>query len=155
MRILGEDGIGKILKRFLQICLIGGIIFLVSVPFWIEKTGLQLIETSIIIYPNGITLLGIVYEFIGLFDSLKNNNPFCEKNVKKLRNAGNISIISAMFWAIDLVLAIFLSSTSKVILISVFAFMIILFVGVSIALYILSELIRQGAEYKEENELTI
>ena len=155
MKILGEDGIGKFLKIFLQICFAGGIIFLISLPFWIENIGLQLNEISVIIYPNGIALLAIVYQFIGLFDSLRNNNPFSKNNVKKLRSTGNISIISGLLWVIDLVIAIFLASDSKIILISVFAFMSILFTGVAIALYILSELIRQGAEYKEENELTI
>ena len=37
----------------------------------------------------------------------------------------------------------------------VLAFLIILFAGVSIAFYILAELIKQATEYKEENELTI
>ena len=33
--------------------------------------------------------------------------------------------------------------------------LVILFAGVSIAFYILAELIKQATEYKEENELTI
>ncbi len=34
-------------------------------------------------------------------------------------------------------------------------FLVVLFFGVSIALYILSELFRQANEYKSENDLTI
>ena len=74
MRILGENGLGKILKVFLQTCFIGGIILLIVWPFQLKLFGLEPNAVGLVIYPNGIALLAIVYQFIGLFDSLKNNN---------------------------------------------------------------------------------
>ena len=43
----------------------------------------------------------------------------------------------------------------NILMYEILAFLVVLYVGVSIALYILSELFKQATEYKEENELTI
>ena len=155
MKILGEKGIGKLLKEFLQICFYGGIVLLLLLPFLLKMVGLHLNVTAGVIYPNGIALLVIVYQFIGLFDSLKNNNPFCMENVKRLKNAGIASLVEAVLWVIDLTYELVLVQNFDPVIILVLVFLFILFVGVAIALYILAELIKQGTEYKVENELTI
>ena len=155
MKILGEKGLGKILKEFLQKCFYGGIVLLTILPFLLKTAGLQLNATAAIIYPNGIALLVIVYQFIGLFDSLKNTNPFCMENVKRLKFAGIASIVEAALWALDLIYELVLVKNFDPLIILVLVFLFILFIGVAIALYILAELIRQGTEYKVENELTI
>lgn len=154
MKILGENGLGRILKVFLQTCFYGGIVLLIILPFVLKMVGLHLNATAVVIYPNGIALLAIVYQFIGLFDSLKNNNPFCMENVKRLKYAGIASLIEAVLWAINLIYQIVLVKSIELFTL-VLIFLFILFIGVAIALYILSELIRQGTEYKVENELTI
>ena len=125
MEILGEKGIGKILKIFLQVCFWGGIAVLIILPF------------------------------IGQFDSLKNKNPFCMENVKRLKISGIASLVETVLWTIDLLYTIFLAKGADVVIVLGLAFMIILFAGVAIAFYILAELIKQATEYKEENELTI
>ncbi len=155
MKILGENGIGKFLKIFLQTCFYGGIILLLILPFELQMVGLHLNATAMVIYPNGIALLVIAYQFIGLFDSLKNNNPFCMENVKRLKVAGIASAVESALWTLDLLYEIFLVKYFDVIIVLVLTFMILLFIGVSIALYILSELMKQATQYKEENELTI
>lgn len=155
MKILGENGLGKILKIFLQTCFFGGIILLIILPFQLQMVGLHLNASAFIIYPNGIALLVIVYQFIGLFNSLKNNNPFCMENVKRLKKAGIASLIEAILWGIDLFVQTVLVKSFEPIAILVLIFMFILFIGVAIALYILSELLKQATSYKEENELTI
>ena len=50
---------------------------------------------------------------------------------------------------------IFLAKSDDIFVLLVMVFMIILFTGVSIAFYILSELIKQATEYKNENDMTI
>jgi len=155
MKILGENGLGRFLKVFLQTCFFGGILLLIILPFQLQIVGLHLNATAAIIYPNGIALLAIVYQFIGLFDSLKNNNPFCMENVKRLKHAGIASLVEAALWAIDLIYQLVLAKSFEPQFLLVLIFLFILFIGVSIALYILAELIRQGTEYKVENELTI
>lgn len=155
MVILGEKGIGKFLKIFLQICFWGGIVLLIILPFMLQMLGLKLNATAFVIYPNGIALLVIVRQFIGQFDSLKNRKPFCMENVKRLKTSGVASLVETALWTIDLLYTVFLAKDADVVIVLVLAFLIILFAGVSIAFYILAELIKQATEYKEENELTI
>ena len=76
MEILGEKGIGKFLKIFLQVCFWGGIAVLIVLPFMLQMVGLKLNATAFVIYPNGIVLLVIAKQFIGQFDSLKNRNNY-------------------------------------------------------------------------------
>lgn len=155
MKILGESGIGNFLKIFLQICFWGGIVLLIILPFLLQMVGLHINSSAFVIYPNGIMLLVIVKQFIGQFDSLKNRNPFCIENAKRLKICCIASLVETIFWIVDLLFMIFLAKSADVIIILVLAFMIILFTGVAIAFYILSELIKQATEYKNENDLTI
>ena len=155
MEIFGEKGIGKFLKVLLQVCFWGGIAVLIVLPFLLQLVGLKLNATAFVIYPNGIALLVIVRQFIGQFDSLKNKKPFCMENVKRLKTSGIASLVETALWTIDLLYTVFLAKGADVIIVLVLAFLIISFAGVSIAFYILAELIKQATEYKEENELTI
>ena len=155
MKILGENGLGKILKVFLQTCFFGGILLLIIWPFQLKLFGIEPNAIGLVIYPNGIALLAIVYQFIGLFDSLKNNNPFCVENVKRMKTAGIASLVEAILWGLDLIYEVILAKVTEPLFIAVLIFLFILFIGVAIALYILSELFKQATEYKKENELTI
>ena len=155
MKIVGENGLGNILKNFLQICFYLGILILIGLPFILKSFGLSLNASAFLIYPNGIILLMIAHKFIELFDSLKMNNPFCENNVKILRKTGAIAFVGSSFWIIDLLYEIILAKSFDIVFILVMVFLFILYFGVSVALYILSELFRQATEYKTENELTI
>lgn len=155
MKVTGKSGLGEILKIFLQVCFWGGCIFLVLLPFILQSFGMHLNAAWVVIYPNGIVLLIITRKFINLFDSLKNNNPFCEENVKILKSTAIVSLVSSIFWLIDFIFEIGLAGATDIVLTITLAFLVVLFLGVSIALYILSELLKQATEYKKENDLTI
>lgn len=155
MKITGKKGIGSKLKTTLQIALYGGMIIIAILPFILKTVEVNLTVSILIIYPNGVILLIIMNQFIKLFDSLKNNNPFCENNVKILKNTGKVAIIGSTFWLLDLLYKILLLQEYNVIFILAMIFLSILFLGVSIALYILAELFKEATQYKTENELTI
>lgn len=155
MKVIGKNGLGDILKTFLQICFYLGTIILLFLPFALGMFDLRLNASMFIIYPNGIILLMIAHKFIELFNSLKESNPFCENNVDILRKTGMIAFIGAWLWIIDLLYEIILAKTFDIIFILAMVFLFVLYIGVSIALYILSELFKQATEYKNENELTI
>ena len=155
MKIMGEKGIGNILQIFLEICFFIGIIILIILPFALNKMGLNLGASMYVIYPNGIILLIITYKFIKLFKSLKLNKPFCEENVKILKTTGIVSLIGSIIWLFDFIYEIFLAKSDDIILNTILLFLCVLFFGVFIALYILSELFKQATEYKQENDLTI
>ena len=72
-----------------------------------------------------------------------------------MKYAGIASLIEAVLWGLDLVYEVVLAKTIEPLFITVLGFLFILFTGVAIALYILSELFKQATEYKKENELTI
>lgn len=155
MKLTGKNGIGNVLKIFLQICFYVGTLFLIGLPFVLNLMGLNLNAAMFIIYPNGIVLLIIVKNFIKLFDSLKDNQPFSNKNVKILKSTGIAALIGSLLWLIDLLYEICLAKSEMIVSNLALLFLSILFLGVAIALYILSELFKQATEYKEENELTI
>lgn len=154
MKIMGEKGIGSILKLILQISFVLGIIILVILPISLLVIGKEFREFIIELYPNGICFLIIVKQFIGLFDSLKENNPFCENTVKRLKTAGTSSGLISIILAIIIVYEIFLAK-GAVMFIVITSCLCVLFIGVSLALYILAELFKQAINYKQENELTI
>lgn len=155
MKITGKQGIGRILKLFFQICFYIGIIILIILPFVLSKIGFNLGVTMYVIYPNGIVLLVITYKFISLFNSLVLNQPFSDRNVKTLKSTGTISLIGSMLWLIDFLYEIFLAKSTDIVFNSTLLFLCILFFGLAIALYILSELFKQATNYKKENDLTI
>lgn len=155
MKVTGEKGLGSMIKILLQICFYGGIFILVTMPFVLNIFGVNLNASFIVIYPNGIVILMIVYNFIKLFDSLKKEKPFCDNNVKILKQTSIISIVEGVLWLFDLSYQIILAHSFDVVINVFLIFLSILFFGVSIALYILSELLREGTHYKKENELTI
>ncbi len=155
MKITGEKGIGKVLKIVLQVCFYCGIIFLIGLPFILNKLGFGLGASMYVIYPNGIVLLMIMHDFIGLFDSLRLNKPFCDKNVKILNRTGIICLIGSALWMLDFLYEVFLALSDDLILNCTLLFLSVLFLGVSIAMYILAELFKQAIKYKTENDLTI
>lgn len=151
MKILGEKGLGKILKIILIIAFIIAIPTIILLPITMNYK----ISSMVIIYPNGILMLLFTYQFIKMFKSLEENNPFTFNNVKLLKKSGYISLILSFMWLIDLLYLIFILHNTYFNYILVLTFLIILFFGVFIALYIISELIREATIYKEENDLTI
>lgn len=154
MEILGKKGLGNFLKIMLQIVLVIGIFILVLFPIILRYVHMNINPNIVIFYPNAICLLLIIYQFIGLFDSLKISDPFSENTVRRLKKAEKISAIASVFWILDFLYeAIIVRMFIAFIL--VLAFMTILFIGVTIALYILSELFNKALEYKKENDLTI
>ena len=150
MKILGKNGLGNILKIILQICFWGGIAFLITLPIILKRISIF----EIMLYLNGITMLVIVKQFIGLFNSLKIEKPFCENTVKRMNIASIASVIMTVLFFIETIYK-FALYNSDIKINCILVFMTILFLGVAIALYILAELFRQATEYKSENDLTI
>ena len=147
--------IGNILRLFLTMFLVFGILVLLFLYPITKLVNIHFDLFTIMVYPCGIAFLYLVFEFIKLFKSIEDNNPFCMNNVKILKENIYISIIISVLvfisFLVSTILYDYYSSQFKVSLI----FISILFFGLSIAFYILSELFRQATLYKEENDLTI
>lgn len=155
MKLYGNLGIGNLLKIFLEVCMGIIILTILFLPKIVELLGLHFDLFIISIYPCGIGFLTLIYQFVKLFETLKENNPFYKLNVIRLKRSMIISFIISFFVFIALLLSIFKYNYYSLQLQYCIFFISILFCGVGIALYILSELFKLAINYKEENELTI
>ena len=154
MFILDSVKLGRLLKYLLIIIFIVSIPTIIVLPFFLNH-NYSIIYSIVIVYPNGLLMLGIMYNFIRLFKSLEDNNPFNYNNVKILKNTGIISFIMSILWIIDLLIMIFLIKNTYINYVIVLLFLFLLFFGVSIALLLLCLLFKQATDYKTENDLTI
>lgn len=154
MQKSNNQKVGKIIKIILIIGMIISIPIMGIIPFLL-KHSISLIHSMLIIYPNGILMLGIIWQFVKLFKSLEMNNPFNRDNVKILKDAGTISYIMSVLWFIDLLDLLLIIKNYYINYIIVLAFLVLLFIAIGISLYILSALFKQATDYKEENDLTI
>ena len=146
--------LGKILKILLIFIFIISIPTIIILPFLLNH-NYSIKYSMFIIYQNGILMLGIMYNFIKLFKSLENNNPFNYDNVKILKNTGYISFIMSILWIIDLLIMVFIIKNTYINYMLVLIFLFFLFFGVGLALILLCLLFKQATDYKIENDLTI
>lgn len=147
--------LGTILKIFLKLCLLVGILLLLTLYNIVNSLGLKFDLFILLIYPCGICFLLLIYQFIGLFTFLEKNNPFSEATTTRLNNSMILSFVISLLILVALLLTIFTYSYYTLQFKVSLAFIMILFFGVGIALYILKALFKIATNYKEENELTI
>ena len=151
MKITGKNS----LSYFIEICsiivFIAGITITLTLPLLLKKY-IELFNpilnynfALIILYLSSVPALIIVYKFIQIFRTLKQDNPFIIENVKYLKTISFCALIIAIEYIIGM---FFIVSIFEIILIGVF---VITWLGG----YILAELLKKAIEYKEENELTI
>ena len=147
MKVYGKKGLGNVLKALLELAFVLIVIMMIAILFKTRKI--------LLFYPNIICLLVIMYAFIGLFDLLKREEPFCKDTIKKINIAEIASAICSVVWAIQTLYEIILVKYPDPLSIFILFFMFILFLGVAIALYILKAIFIKATNYKEENDLTI
>ena len=147
--------IATVISLLLKICIGIGIILLLALWKILEGLNIKFDLLVFLIYPCGILFLILVYQFIRLFKQLKIENPYTMTMVKCLKQTMWISFIIGIIIFLALLLSIFIYPAYTLTLKISLTFFTILFIGVGIALYLLSELFRQATEYKEENDLTI
>lgn len=145
----------KILNIVLTISLVVGTILLLTLWKWLELLNIKFNLLVFLIYPAGILFLGLIIQFIKLFNQFNAEKSFHFTTVRHLKNASRISFVISIITFLALLLSIFIYPTYTLTLKISLTFFTILFIGVGIALYLLAELFRQATEFKEENDLTI
>lgn len=153
MEVLGEKSISKWVKLGLQILFGFGVVVYAFLP-WVVEWYIKIVGADFgssygfvlaTLYISGIPAIAIVYQFIHLFDSLKKEQPFQNKNIQYLRIASWCSLAIAIEYCLG---SFIFKSIFTIIIAGVF---FIAWLG----LYILAELFKQAVEFKEENDLTI
>ena len=151
MRIKGKNSLSNFIEICLKIIFVLGILIYLTLPIllnmYIELFNpvLNYAAALVILYTSGIPALIIVFQFIKIFGTLKEDNPFIMGNVKCLKNVSICSLIISIIYIIGM---FFIISVFEIIAIAIF---IIAWLGT----YVLAELLRKAIEYKEENDLTI
>lgn len=151
MKITGKKSLGKLIELCLKLVMIIGIITVLGLPYFLQKYAewmhpqMNYYPSLAILYASGIPALIIVYQFIKIFHTLGESNPFHMENVKHLKV---ISICSFIIMIEFMIGIFFITSIFTIVIIGVFA---VAWLGG----YILSELLKEAIQYKEENELTI
>jgi hypothetical protein len=148
------DKMGNILKIIVIIGIIFSIPTIILIPFLLSN-NYSVFYSMLIVYPNGLLMIGIAIQFLKMFRSLEKNQPFTQDNVNILKKTGFLSFIMSGLWIIDLLIMMFIIKNTYINYIIVLLFLFILFLGVGIALWTLSLLFSQATKYKEENDLTI
>ena len=151
MKITGKTSLSNTIKLWLKIVFVIGIILFSLLPIWLKayctyiNIYLAYIPALILLYISGIPALIIVYEVIKIFETLEDNNPFINENVKHLKRCSICSLIIS----IEYFIGIFATK-------AIFSIVVVgAFTVAWLGLYILSELLKQAIQYKEENDLTI
>lgn len=154
MKVKGKNGIGSLLKILLWIgMIIGGmaLLFLCPMFYWLD---IKFDWFLLMIYPCGVCFFIFMYQFIGLFQMLEMNSPFCRKTISYLNKSMWLSYIISGLIFVALIFMICGYSYTLAVKCCIL-FIGVLFFGVGIALFILKELFREAIDYKEENDLTI
>lgn len=152
----------RILKIFLDITSLGGIVYFIGVFWWYINyaikdmlTGIVNIATLIV----GFTaLFWMIWNLRGILSSLLEDNPFTMKNVKRIKGVAKGSFFISFCYIVN----IFINGKLKdmrILMIDDFGihtdwdFMIFFMAGGFI--YILGKVFEKAVEYKEDNDLTI
>ena len=171
MKILGEKSLSSkvivgLKVLFTIISIVDLLIIETIVKVIIELIGMENVEKSvaslilfIMIITTGIIALFIIYQFIKIFQHLKDSVLFCEDNVKRL---SIISIYCFVISTIYFITAVFVIATitkyfQEFVYYILFSLIIlaIIFGVAGIGIKILNEIYKKAIEYKEENDFTI
>ena len=151
MKVTGKKSLSNFIEIGLKIIFVVGIIIYLTLPILLNKYVeifnqiLNYTAALVILYISGIPALIIVYAFIKIFETLKNDNPFVRANVTYLKMVSACSLLISIIYIVGM---FFIVSIFEIVAIAIF---IIAFLGT----YVLAELLRRAIEYKEENDLTI
>ncbi len=164
MKILGKKSLSSVVMLFLYMLLIlcivaivaGGICILNDIAFF-TKDLLNI--TYILIYLSSIPALVMIFAFLQIFNTLKQEKPFEKKNIKRLGISYMASIVIGVIYAVN-VLIVYLGvgmMQERFFIIYPLANVAIsvIFLIFGIGIVVLKEIYRKAIEYKDENDLTI
>ena len=164
MKILGKKSLSSVVMVFLCVLLVlciiaiiaGGIFVLSNLAFFTKDL---LSITYILIYLTSIPALIMIITFLKIFNTLKQENPFEKKNIKRLGISYITSIVIGVIYAINVLLVYLgvgmIQERFFIIYPLTNVAISIIFLIFGIGIVVLKEIYRKAIEYKDENDLTI
>lgn len=163
MKILGKKSLSSVIEIFLILLLIlclaviitGGVIVIKNWGYFMSE---NVLKSLVLVYLSSWPAAGLIYQFIGIFNSLKNGKVFDNSNAKRLKNSYILSILIGAIYLINTFLLVFgnteiLEWVALYLILTYIVALVFLIFG--IGLVVLNEIYKKAIQFKEENELTI
>lgn len=153
MKILDEKGLTGILRRLLELIMLGGAAIIAFLPVLLKRyLGSLYMGTEEkywfllpFLYITGFLALITLYNIRRILKTLGRRNPFMEDNVKSFQHMAISSFAIAILYIVKI---LFFNSFLTIILAMVF-------VIAGLFSIVLAEVFHQAVKVKEENDLTI
>ncbi len=153
MNLLKLESLSKALRLCLQLTFVIGLLVTIFLGFilkqyfgWYFWNNTRYYWACVVLLtPCGLCSLSILWQLIGLLETIHNKNPFVLKNVMGLKRIAVSSfIISFMFFTLLVFQATMLTfAIGYIFLIAGFLFVVV------------AGIFKKAVEYKDENDLTI
>lgn len=153
MKVLDEKGLSGILKRVLELIMLGGALIIAFLPVLLKRylsslylgTDEEYWFLLPFLYITGFLAMVILYNLRRILKTLGRKSPFIEDNVKSLKHIAYSAFAVAFLYILKI---IFFNSFLTIILTMVF-------VIAGLFCIVLAEVFHQAVIVKEENDLTI
>ena len=108
MKVTGKKSLSNFIEIGLKIIFVMGIIIYLTLPILLNKYVeifnpiLNYTAALVILYISGIPALIIVYAFIKIFETLKNDDPFVRANVTYLKMVSACSLLISIIYIVGM-----------------------------------------------------
>ena len=152
LNITGKSSLSSFLEKLCWVFLLAGLTITVALPwildyygriFWHGRLGTDYVRILFMLYPSALMALTVIWQLRKILVNVNQGNPF------SLENARRVKIISFCCMMVGL---LFLAGIVPSLLAPMLG---LAFLFLSALSLVLSELVKQAAIYKEENDLTI
>lgn len=157
-----QKRIAMILKAFtILVAVVGALFFFWYVPVIIEELSVTIEGTAHLRWPGTIGMWVIallcyiaLWEFWRICTRIGNDNSFCMENARSMKHIGILAFLAVLLIIGGEIYMLWIHCWGAAELIAVF-FLLIVGCGIGVVCLSLSRLIRNAAQLKEENDLTI
>lgn len=157
-----QKRIANILKIFsIAVAVVGALFFFWYVPVIIQECAIMMPEAAYLRWPGtiGVWVIALLcyialWEFWRICTRIGNDNSFCMENARSMKHIGLLAFLAALLIVGAEIFLISIHCFGGTELIATF-FLVFAACGIGVVCLALSRLIRNAAELKEENDLTI
>ena len=149
--ITGKGSLGSLLEKLCWVLLFAGLVIVAALPwildyygslFW-QNLGTDYIRILLVLYPSAFMGLAVIWQLRKILVNVNGGNPFSLENARRVRSVSICCLVVGILFLAGIVPSLLAPMLG------------LAFLFLSALALVLSELVRQAAIYKEENDLTI
>ncbi len=150
--IIGRCSLVSLLEKLCWLLLFAGLALSVALPwildyydriFWHDNLGADYIRILLVLYPSAAMALSVVWQLRKILVNVTGGSPFSRENARRVKIVSVCCFVVAILFLLGIVPSLLAPMLG------------LAFLFLSALALVLSELVRQAAIYKEENDLTI